>query len=263
MRVHVPFWRSLYGEWLKQRRSLAGRLVVGGGLLVPAVLLAVRLRQRRELPALYVSEVFWEQLWNQAWESLAVLFLPLGVIVLTSLVTQIEHRHNGWKQVHATPQSDLAVFGAKLCVVLALLAQLFVVLNVGIWLAGTVPPLLFPELSVAPEAFPLGAFAARSADYYVDVLPIVALQFLLGLLSRNVLVPVGVGLGLWTVATVGLSWHHNYVLLYGYAAMDFYAETGARVGRSLPADVGVVALAAFGVTTAAGYAIFAARAERG
>ena len=259
----VPFWRSAYSEWLKGRRSLASWLVVGGGLLVPAVLLAVRLRQRRALGAIYRSEVFWEELWNQSWESLAVMMLPTGVIVLTSLVTQLEHRYNGWKQVRATPQSDLAIFGAKLLVVLVMLAQFFAVLNLGIWLAGVVPPLLFPELPFAAEPYPLAVFAARSVDFYVDVLPIVALQFLLGLRSRNVLVPVGVGLGGWTLATTALAWNYNYVIPYGYAAMDFYEETGGRVGRSLPAALNVIALVAFGATTLVGYGRFAADRDRG
>jgi lantibiotic transport system permease protein len=261
--VPVPFWRSVHSEWLKGRRSLAAWLVLGGGLLVPGVLLAIRLGQRRALGSTYRSEVFWEQLWNQAWESLAVLLLPTGVIVLTSLVTQLEHRHNGWKQVRATPQSDLAIFGAKLLVVLVRLAQVFVVLNVGLWAVGVVPPLVFRELSFAAEPFPLAAFAARSLDFYVDALPIVALQFLLGLHCRNVLLPVGIGLGLWTVATTGLGWTYNYVLLYAYPGMDFLSETGGRVGRSLPASLGVVALTAFGAITVVAYALFVARRDRG
>ncbi len=261
--MHVPFWRSVYSEWLKGRRSLAAWLVVGGGLLVPAILLAVRMRNPSALPAIYRGEVFWEDLWNQAWESLAILLLPMGVIVLTSLVVQIEHRYNGWKQVHATPQSDLGIFGAKLLIVLAMLAQGFVVLNIGLWLTGMVPPLVFRELSFPVEPFPLAAFAARSRDFYVDVLPIAALQFLLALRSRNVLLPIGIGLGLWTVSITALSWKHNYVLPYGYAAMDFLSEKGGEVSRGLPAALGVVALVASGSAISLAYGLFVAKRDRG
>jgi hypothetical protein len=262
--MRVPFWRSVYSEWLKGRRSLASWLVLGGGLLVPGILLAILLRQRRSLGTLYRGEVFWEQLWNQAWQSLAVLLLPMGVIVLTSLVTQLEHRHNGWKQVHATPQSDLAVFGAKLLVVLVMLAQVFVVLNVGLWLAGTVPPLVYREVAFASEPFPLGAFAERSFDFYVDVLPIVAAQFLLGLQSRNVLLPIGVGLGVWTVAITALSWKYNYLIPYGYVAMDFLSETGGmNVSRALPASLMTLGLVVSGVTVLVAFVLFVARRERG
>jgi len=261
--MRIPFWRSVASEWLKGRRSLAAWLVVGGGLLVPAILLAIRLRQRSALPALYRGAAFWEQVWSQAWQSLAVLLLPTGLIVLTSLVTQLEHRYDGWKQVRATPQSDLAIFGAKLLVVLVMVAQFFVVLNVGVWLVGVVPPLLFPELPFAAERFPLAAFAARSLDFYVDALPIVALQFLLGLRSRNVLVPVGIGLGVWTVATSALSWRYGYVFPYAYVAMDFLSESSSAVGGALPAPLGAVALVAAGATTAVGYALFATTEDRG
>jgi lantibiotic transport system permease protein len=261
--VRVPFRRSVHAEWLKGRRSLASWLVVGGALLVPALLLAVRLRQRRALGALYRGEVFWEELWSQAWESLAVLLLPMGVIVLTSLVTHVEHRYEGWKQLRATPQSDLAIFAAKLVVVLARLAQWFVLLNVGLWLAGAVPPLLFRELPFPAEPFPLAAFAARSLDFYVDALPIVAVQLLVALRSRNVLVPVGVGLAAWTVAMTALGWRYNFLFPHGYVAMDFLTETGGRVGRELPAPLAAVALTAFGAATAAAYARFAGARDRG
>jgi hypothetical protein len=261
--MRVPFWRSVYGEWLKTRRTLASWLVAGGALLVPAILLAVRLRQRRTLGALYRGEVFWEELWHQAWESLAVLLLPMGTIVLTSLLTHVEHRYDGWKQVRATPQPDLAVFGAKLLVALAMLAQGFVLLNVGLWLVGVVPPLAFPELAFPAEPFPLAAFAARSVDFYVDALPIVALQFLVALRSRNVLVPVGAGLAAWTVAMTALGWRYNFLLPHGYLAMDFLTESGGRVSRDLPAPLGVVALTAFGAASVGAYALFAAARHRG
>lgn len=101
-------------------------------------------------------------------------------------------------------------------------------------------------------------------DYYLDVLPIVALQFLLGLRSRNVLLPVGIGLGVWTVSMVGLSWSYNYVLPYAYVAMDFLSETGGmKVGRALPATLDVVALAAFGAITVVAYSLFVVRRDRG
>lgn len=261
--MRVPFWRSVQSEWLKGRRSLASWLVVGGAMLMPAVLLIVRLRQRSTLRALYRGEVFWEELWNQAWESLAVFVLPMGAIVLTSLVAQVEHRYQGWKQVRATPQSDRAIFSAKLLVVLAMLAQSFVLLNVGLWLVGVVPPLVFRELAFPAEAFPAAAFAARSLELYVDALPAVALQYLLALRSRNVLVPVGVGLGLWIVATTALAWRFNFLFPHGYAAMDYLTETGGRVSRALPAPLAVVALAAFGAITVAAYALFARSRERG
>jgi lantibiotic transport system permease protein len=232
--VRIPFWRSVWSEWLKRRRSLAVWLVVGGGLLVPVMTLLLRLRQRRSLPALYQGEVFWEQLWNQVWESLATILLPVGVIVLTSLVTQHEQRHNAWKQVHASPQPLANVFAAKLLIVLFMVAQAFAVLLVGIWCVGAVPALLFAEVSMPVEPFPLLAFLARGANFFLDVLPIVAVQFMLGLLSRNILVPIGVGLGMWIVSLTALTWQYNYLVPYSYAAIDFMSETGSRVSRAMP-----------------------------
>lgn len=261
--MYVAFWRTLWSEWLKTRRSMASWLVIAGGALVPAILLAVRLRQRNSLPEMYQSEIFWEEIWNNAWESLVVMFLPLGAIVLTSLVTQVEHRYGAWKQVHATPQRDLAIFSAKLLVVLAMLAQAFVILLAGLWAVGFAPPFLYAELLLPFEPFPLGAFMRRSLDFFADALPIVGLQLLFSLRSRNVLVPVGFGIGIWTVAIAALSWRLNGLLLYSFPAIDFFNETGTAVGHGLPFPTPAVALVAFAITTIAAFTVFTLKRDRG
>lgn len=260
--MRVSFWRSVASEWLKGRRSLAAWLVTLGGLFVPAVILLLRLRQAGGLATLYAGEVFWEELWNQAWESLAVLFLPLELIVLTSLVTQLEYRYHAWKQVRATPQSDAAIVGAKLVVVLVRTAQLLALIVLGVWLAGVLPPLLLRHVPFPREPFPLAAFARRAGEFLVDALPLVGAQFLLGLHSRNVLLPIGVGIAGWTVAMVALSWRFNWLLPHGYLAMDFLAETGGgRVARALPMALPVLAALLAAAFVLAAHLLFVWRRE--
>ena len=106
--------RSFKSEWLKKKRSLGSWLVVVGSLFTPAIIVASRLIHHGKLPGLYVSSTFWTSLWKSAWESMAIFFLPMAAILVTSLITQIEYRSNAWKQVHALPLSTGVIFFSKL-----------------------------------------------------------------------------------------------------------------------------------------------------
>src|SRR6476659_7002134 len=133
---------SFQSEWLKTKRSLAFWMVVVGGFFTPSIITAARLIRYQKLPQIYSSENFWDLLWKNSWESMAIFFLPLGAILSTSLIAQIEYKNNTWKQLHPLPLSYTTVFFSKLAVILALMAILFVLFNVGILLPAIVPYLV-------------------------------------------------------------------------------------------------------------------------
>ncbi|MEO8116768.1 MAG: hypothetical protein ABI653_03910 [Bacteroidota bacterium] len=85
------FIHCLQSEWLKKKRSLASWIVVIGGFFTPAIIIIARLVQHNELIPIYTDAHFWELLWKNSWESMAIFLLPLGVILSTSLITQIEY----------------------------------------------------------------------------------------------------------------------------------------------------------------------------
>ena len=99
---------SFQSEWLKQRRSLGSWLVVVGALFTPVIVIVSRLIHHDKLPEVYAASNFWTSLWKNSWESMAVFFLPMAAILMTSLITQIEYRNNAWKQVQdAAPRQKV------------------------------------------------------------------------------------------------------------------------------------------------------------
>jgi hypothetical protein len=255
-------WPVLRAEWLKQRRSLAGWLILAGGLFTPLIIFAVRLRQNRGLPAFYASSGFWEKHWTQSWESITIMILPMMGILITALVAQIEWRNNTWKQVHASPLRPAAVFFAKLAVILAMLLQLFVVLNAGVYLSAVVPALLLGHAQPA-HPVPAGLFLARSLRFFVDCLPVVALQYALSLHFRNFMVPVGAGIGVW-ILTIGMfNTRVSWLIPFSYPGLDYMMDAGYRTGAGLPAGIQAMALGTFALFTLAGYAVYAGKKDRG
>lgn len=256
-------WPVFRAEWLKQRRSLAGWLILAGGLFTPLIIFAVRLHQSRGLPALYASDGFWEKHWMQSWESITIMILPMMGVLITALVAQIEYRNNTWKQVHASPLRLASVYFAKLAVILAMLLQLFVVLNVGVYLSALVPALVLGHVDAPAAPVPAGLFLARNLRFFVDCLPAVALQYALALHFRNFMVPVGAGIGVW-ILTIGMfNTRVSYLIPFSYPGLDYMMDSGYRTGAGLPAGIQALALGTFALFTLAGYAMYAGKKDRG
>jgi hypothetical protein len=110
MTLSFSFIHSFQCEWLKTKRSLALWIIIIGGFFTPAIVTVVRIIQYKALPQIYSSSDFWRLLWQNSWESMAIFLLPLGVILTTSLITQIEYKNNTWKQLHTLPLSLTTLF---------------------------------------------------------------------------------------------------------------------------------------------------------
>jgi len=261
--LNASFPDAIHCEWLKRKRSFASTLVIAGSLFTPAIVLAVRLMQHRHLPAIYTAESFWPNLWRSSWESMAIFFLPLGAILATSLMTQLEFRSNAWKQLHALPLSAATIFFAKLAVILAMLVQFLLFFNAGIYVSGMIPALLVPNVPHPRGSFLALPLVRENALYFLDCLPIVAAQYFMALRTNQVLVPIGVGFLAWVGALAAVSsnlavwWPYSYTILH-------YLRTQPKGARFLPyTQLPWLAAAFFVAITIAGYWAFATRSEKG
>ena len=176
---------------------------------------------RERLPQIYAADGFWTLLWKNSWESMAIFLLPMAAILATSLITQIEFKNNGWKQVHALPIGLATIFFSKLAVVLLMLAQFLVVFNAAIYVSGVVPYLLVSGVPFPKNPIPFQHFLREDLLYFVDILPIVAAQYLISLRFKNFLVPVGAGFVAWVLALGVLRWKFGYLVPYTYCMFNF------------------------------------------
>ena len=258
----ATYIRAVWSEWLKRRRSLTTWLIAGSAAFVPTIIFLSRFRRIDVLPALYRDARFWELLWKQAWEAMALMILPLAVMLMVSLVTQIEDRNNAWKQVHAAPVPLPIIFAAKLTVIVALVAALVVLYTPAIYLAGILPALVLPSVPMPAGHFPLAAFLRRDLDFIVDMLPIVAIQFALALRFRTFITPLAVGMATWIFSVGTISWRYSYTIPYSYGTLDYLmVEYHRQV--PVPANPTAIAAGCFVVFTLAGYVVYAARRDKG
>ncbi len=167
----ISFIHSFQSEWLKKKRSLASWIVVVGGFFTPAIIIIARLVRHDTLQALYSADGFWKLLWKNSWESMAIFLLPLGVILATSLITQIEYKNNTWKQLHTLPLNLTTTFFSKLVVIIVMMVQFFILFNIGIYLSAVVPYLLVSGVPYPHDPFPTMFFLKENMFYFIDCLP--------------------------------------------------------------------------------------------
>lgn len=253
------FIRSFSSEWLKTRRTAASWMVIAGSLLIPAIMLLARFINHERLLQESVSPTMWNDLISGCWQFMAIFLLPMGVILATSLITQNEFRNNTWKQLHTTPQHLAVIFVAKLSVILVMLVQFFVLYNIGIYLAGIIPGLFYNDVHWPVQDYPLQEVLMLNAKYFACCLPIVALQFLVSLLVRNFLIPLGIGIGLLISALIALQWEYGYIHPYVYNAMSFMRSMSQE-----PPEINLTAWACayFFVIITAAFVLYAGKKEK-
>jgi len=254
----MNFIYSFKSEWLKKKRSLSSWLVITGAFFTPVIILIARLVRNDTLPAEIKNPSFWGRLWYSSWQSMAIFLLPLGVILTASLITQLEFKNNTWKQLHTTPQSLTTIFIAKLAVILVMMLQFFVLFNIGIYLSGVLPMLLTGN-GYPRQPIPFKYFFKEGAYYFIDCLPIVALQYLISLQFKNFLVPVGGGIIMWILSVSVLSWKYGYAIPYSYCGL-YYLR-----GRDTNYTVHIHLLAAawFAGLTLLSYVLYITKEEKG
>ncbi|MBL7979871.1 MAG: serine hydrolase [Bacteroidetes Order II. Incertae sedis bacterium] len=217
----MNFIHSLQSEWIKTKNSAVMWLTIGGALFVPVLITIGRILKRNDTLLVNSSEGVWLKLFNQNWQFMSVFLLPMGIILVSSLLTQIEFRNNTWKQLFTTPQKLSTIFWAKYAIVFIVLIQFFILFNIGIYLSGVIPALIYSDVPYPSGSFPFKEYLIGNAYYFLYCLPIVALQYLMSLHIKNFIVPVGVGLVLVVTSLIAVNNQYGYIVPYIYGGMKF------------------------------------------
>ena len=209
---------ALQAEWIKTKRTAASWLCLIGGTFIPFILLVGFIKDHESINDYKLTNI-WEKYFFDSWRFMSLALLPAGVILASSLVTQIEYKNNTTKQLHTTPQKPGVIFFSKLIVIMIMTAELFLLFNIASLATAIIPSLLFQHrLPIQP--FPFLFYLKWNLWIYVTCLPIIALQFFLALQFKNFIVPVGVGI-LILVGTLILikTWQYAWLSPYSYTPL--------------------------------------------
>ena len=190
---------SLRSERLKTKRSASFYLALAAAAFTPSIGLLDLFFDgvKPDKGGVIFNEMF------SSWFGItATIPFPIFIILICTLLPQIEFKNNTWKQLLSSPQTKWNVFFAKF-INLQLFVFLFIVFNqLLVFLSAVILHFKEPSLQVLNQ--PINGFqiATTLTNSYVALLALATIQFWLGLRFRNFMVSIAIGMGLWFMGTI-------------------------------------------------------------
>jgi hypothetical protein len=221
---------ALRAEILKTKRTASFYFTLVLAAIIPAIFLLNVLTGGSDLKAVAKDPL--NAIFQLGAERTGFMFLPLFLILVCTLLPQIEYRNNTWKQVFSSPQTKGNVFLAKFFNT-NLLLMLFLVANI-IFMALVILATHFfdPTLNLLHQPLDATRLLVRTANSYITMLALCSLQFWLGLRFRNFIIPTGVGLVLWIIGITLVFEESHLVDFFPYSFQIF--PSSSKLQPKLP-----------------------------
>lgn len=205
---------SLRSEVLKSKRTPAFYFTLIGAAVIPVMML-ISIASHGMMGDKRASSDTINFLFNLSSEILSICIFPMFVVLVCTLLPQIEYKNTTWKQVLTSPQTKLNVFVSKFVNIQLLMLLFLVASHLFVWVVILATNFIIPGLNVLQKPFDFKHVLEVNAHVYVSVLAMCAIQFWVGLRSRNFIVPIAVGIACWLAGTL-------MALEYGAAASVYY-----------------------------------------
>ncbi|HEX6432393.1 MAG TPA: ABC transporter permease [Niastella sp.] len=216
----TSFVLNTRAEFLKSKRTAAFWLTVVGAAFIPVINFISLVAQPDHFLRVFKGNP-WLHIINNNWEVATIFLLPMYVILVTSLVVQIEYRNNTWKQVYTLPRTLADIFFSRFIVIHALILFCFILFSASIILASYAANLVQKQYTFFDHPVPWERMFLLIVKTYFSVLAMAAIQYWLSLRFRNFILSVGIGLGLLVTGLIIHSWEHLYYYPYMYPAISF------------------------------------------
>ena len=217
------FLLSLHSEYYKTRKTLA----FWGAIILPLFLCTVVfvvyfLKADAILKKIGAAppDAIWGQYAFMIIGVMGTLLLPMYLIFMTYSVNNIEHKADTWKSIFSLPIPKWSIYFSKVTYTILLVALsmfLFVAftLGYGFLLNYLVPKyhLLDADLTKVSKAI-----ATIYFKLFLSSLGIISIQFLMSLVWKDFLKPMGIGFVLFVTSLIILQWEYSYLLPFTHPA---------------------------------------------
>jgi hypothetical protein len=208
---------STKAEIIKTKRSASFWLSLIGAAIIPLLFfLTLTISPEKNYDRFHVAP--WRIVFTQGWQVFNSFLLPMFVILICSLIPQLEYKNNAWKQVFASPQTIGNIFFSKFLTILMMILFLFLLFNIFMILFMIIPNLVYPKytfLSTRIDWFDLFRLNVKT---FVSLLGIISIQYWISLRFKNFIVPIGIGLALLIISIILVEthWEHVYKVPYAF-----------------------------------------------
>ena len=128
-------------------------------------------------------------------EALCIALLPMYVILVCTLLLQIEYRDKTWKQVFTSPQRMIDIFTAKFLTLQGMILLFLIAYNLFMVIAAFGTEMVQPELYKGEVDH--YKVIATLVQNWILIQGVTAIQFWLAIMFRNFIGPVAIGVAMW------------------------------------------------------------------
>lgn len=246
-------------ELIKCKNSQALWLTVLGAVFIPAInLLKCVLK-----PDYFVDKVKnnpWQGWLEYNWQIAASLMMVTYIILVTSLIVQIEVRNNAWKQTLVTPRAYTEILLSKFAIVHFMIIGCILFFNVFIIACAYLTCAIQPKYPFLSHAIPWIDMARTSVKMYGSILAVTAIQYFLSIHLKNFVTAIGIGIVFFIGGFMIRQWEHIDLYPYMYALLVYFPNPGvaSRTLNSVLLNSAVWC----GVVTALGLITFTLKKEK-
>jgi lantibiotic transport system permease protein len=211
---------SIRSELLKTKRSAAFWLSIFGALFIPVIFFLMYYFK----PAVFIAQLQqdpWLAHFLKGWQSLSTFLLPMFIILVCSLVPQIEYKNNAWKQVFASPQSLANIFFSKFITIHLMILFCFLLFNIFMIVSAVTVNIFNHDYPFFNHTLNWKGLLKFSFKTYISILGISAIQYWLSLRFKNFIVPIAIGLALLITAMIIIQWEHIATIPYAHPLLTF------------------------------------------
>jgi hypothetical protein len=245
-------------ELLKTRKTAAYWITLIGSAFIPLFLMVAYIADPKDSIGDLGNQP-WSAHIKNCWQGAAALYFPFYVIIVTSLVVQIEYRNNTWKQVYASPRSYADIYFSKFCIIHLLILSSFLLFNFFVISGGLLANTFRSQYKFFDDTIPWNRILNFTSHQYISILGMTSIQYWLSLRLRNYIAPLGIGLALVIIGLIILPWAKVIYYPYAYTAVTFFKN---KQSNGI-ADHEVISLVWFGVVLLLGFLDTVRRKERG
>jgi hypothetical protein len=216
----MSLYSSTGAEILKTKRTASFWLSIAAAGLIPAIFfLAFVTKQERALKTLGAQP--WGTYFLYGWQSLSSFLFPMFVILICTLIPQIEFKNNAWKQVYATPQKLGEIYFSKFITIHLVIFLFYILFNLFIIISGVLLDVINSKFLFLDTSINWQSLSKLSLKTYISILGISAIQYVLSLRFKNFVTPVGIGLALLVGSLIasGFGWEHIYKVPFAHPSL--------------------------------------------
>lgn len=225
----AAFFLNSKRELLKCKNTPAFWLTVIGAAFIPLVN-AIKYIAKPDHFVPLLADDPWGVLVMHNWQIAASFLMVIYIILVTSLVVQIEYASNTWKQIYASPRSYGDIFFSKFAAVHVMVLSCLLLFNVFMIVSGYLVSRIDENYLFTSSTPVVKEMLVISARMYVSVLAVTVIQYWLSLRFRNFAVAMGLGMALYITGLMIRQWEYIHYYPYMLPFLAYFPNPGLPPG---------------------------------